>query len=469
MPAKKHVGPLYEWSSAVKVPKDSIDLARFVIQRKTHIGMEDFPLFELRGETVFLPRMIRRPFSDELVRRTTGDRLTKTYNLLQEPREYQSFACTKVVEAIRTKGGTVFKSPPGSGKTFCAIDIVRRLGYKTMILVPTEQLLLQWVKAFKEKAGIDVGVYYGKRKDVQDITIGLVPSFLRKTDPKEFDQFGLLIGDEVHQLGAEKWAKVAFLFNAHFRLGLSATPERADGLHKVIYAHFGAVDVEIKSSYLEQLGFILKPKVIVLHNPKDNTGYKRWNGEYSYPDTCNLIAYDNERNEMLAQQIIKNDLRGRRTLTITTRLEQIDALTRITKNRANIDMGQLRSGSNYAEVLSKNHLVGIQSLVKQGLDKPELETVFLGTPVSDEAMLIQVVGRLNRVSVNKQQPVIVDILDSYHSPLIFAMPKFERNQSIKNANITPTPLERAFMKRMDIYRKLGMSISTLHQGKFFAC
>ena len=84
----------------------------------------------------------------------------------------------------------------------------------------------------------------------KDIVIGMLQSISMKEYPEDtFNQFGFVIYDECHHLGAEVFSKALLKTNCKYTLGLSATPKRADGLSKVFEWYLGpaySIKKEIK-------------------------------------------------------------------------------------------------------------------------------------------------------------------------------------------------------------------------------
>ncbi|MHA1616960.1 MAG: DEAD/DEAH box helicase [Candidatus Njordarchaeales archaeon] len=115
--------------------------------------------------------------------------------------------------------------PTGSGKTFLAIATIRELYMKTLIVVPTIDLMKQWKNRIRELLGFSgVGLYGGGQKSIQEITIATYNSarkyeFLRRS----IDFFGLVIFDEVHHLPAKTFRVIAQHLLAPHRIGLTAT------------------------------------------------------------------------------------------------------------------------------------------------------------------------------------------------------------------------------------------------------
>lgn len=400
---------------------------------------------------------------------TTGELFTSLPDCTITPRDYQLEAATKLLlHFTQNSPHGILKLPCGAGKTKTSLYFMWKWGYQTAIVVPTEQLLWQWVEDIQEAfPGVDVGVYFGKKKSLeQEIVVMTIQSAL-KLQREQLAKFGLVIFDEVHSEGAEEWSNVVELFTGKARLGLSATPERSDQMHKLIYASIGPVVVDIPAKYLEDRGYILKPKVYIFPFPHDGTCWRRkWNADlgypelvYDYPNTCTSLAENEQRNQLIDRIIGTNMGKGRATLAITNRLSQI---ARFVEKHACFDPGVIKAKvKNFAKILLKKFIVGISSLVKQGLDKRDLATVIMCIPVSDAAMLEQIKGRLNRPAsdLGKGDPVIVDIVDTEKD--IFKLISQDRHYD------ELTPLEASFKARVREYRRMGMELFVCINGQFY--
>jgi superfamily II DNA or RNA helicase len=150
--------------------------------------------------------------------------------ITQTPRPYQEAA----LDAWREAGARgVVVLPTGAGKTLVALLAVARQGVWAMIVVPTLDLLEQWRTAAIEVLGAPaehVGIFGGGRRELAPVTVITYDSAAIHT--RELNRFGLLVFDEVHHLPAQSYRLAAEGTVAPFRLGLSATPERTDGLEK---------------------------------------------------------------------------------------------------------------------------------------------------------------------------------------------------------------------------------------------
>ncbi|MGH2351658.1 MAG: DEAD/DEAH box helicase [Chloroflexota bacterium] len=157
----------------------------------------------------------------------------------QHPRPYQQEA----LDAWTAAGGRgVVVLPTGAGKTLVALLAIAQQQVWTLIVVPTLDLLAQWRRAVIDVLGVapdGVGVFGGGKRDLAPITIITYDSAAIHT--RDLNRFGLLVFDEVHHLPASSYRLAAEGAVAPYRLGLSATPERTDGLESDLLQLVGPV------------------------------------------------------------------------------------------------------------------------------------------------------------------------------------------------------------------------------------
>lgn len=155
------------------------------------------------------------------------------------PRVYQ----TEALAAWLGEGGRgVVVLPTGAGKTVLALMAIERLAVRTLVVVPTIELLTQWRAAISERLGLpleSVGIVGGGQRLLREITVITFDSASMVS--RRLDGFGLLIVDECHHLPATNYRQIVNKVAAPYRLGLSATPERQDGRHRDLDALLGPV------------------------------------------------------------------------------------------------------------------------------------------------------------------------------------------------------------------------------------
>ena len=145
----------------------------------------------------------------------------------RDARPYQQEALDAWVQAGK-RGLCVL--PTGTGKTYLAELCLLATRRPTLVVVPTIDLLAQWHRRLVTTLDCPIGILGGGSHDPQVVTVSTYASAWLHAE-RYGDRFGLVIFDEVHHLPSESHQQIAEALLAPFRLGLSATPERADEAH----------------------------------------------------------------------------------------------------------------------------------------------------------------------------------------------------------------------------------------------
>jgi superfamily II DNA or RNA helicase len=367
----------------------------------------------------------------EVVDQRSAPPLTTPVQLTAELRGYQSEA---VEQAVLRRDG-VLVAPTGSGKTLMALAIAARLQVRTLVVVHTRTLLDQTCASMARHLGIEAGRLGGGRDDLRELTVATVQTLVRRPPAELADYFGLVILDEAHHCPAATFTDVMQRFSARWRLGLTATPERADRLHPLMYAALGPELARLRPIALVDEGAILAPLVrpVLTHF---RAARVRDRGRL-----LTRLCLDGHRNDLIARTIAAS--RGHRSLVLSERVEHCATLTGLL--RALGVPAQALTGKLAVEdrerVLADfragppSVLVATTSLVGEGFDCPELDTLFLASPTGNATRATQALGRVLRPAPGKTAPQVYDFVDSQ----------------------TPA-LERAWRKRVTIYRR--------HQAEF---
>lgn len=198
------------------------------------------------------------------------------------PRPYQEDALT----AWRAEGCRgVVVLPTGSGKTLVGALAIAEVELATLVVVPTIDLLRQWQRALAGALGLspeDIAIYGGGAHQVGAITVITYES--AALHPELLRRFGLLIFDECHHLPAQTYRQIAEGAFTPQRLGLSATPERADEEHLALDRLIGpevyrrAPDELAAARYLASYD---EQRLTVALSPEDAVRYEQARAAYS--------------------------------------------------------------------------------------------------------------------------------------------------------------------------------------------
>lgn len=169
----------------------------------------------------------------------------------REPRPFQ-------VEALaaweKARGRGVVVLPTGAGKSHVAVMAIDARKRSALVVAPTLDLVRQWYDLLRRSFGVEVGVVGGGSHDVRPLTVTTYDSACLHMEHLGA-RFGLIVFDECHHLPGPSYSLAAEQSLAPFRLGLSATPERADGLTDRLEALIGPIVyrkdiVELSGRYL---------------------------------------------------------------------------------------------------------------------------------------------------------------------------------------------------------------------------
>jgi len=129
---------------------------------------------------------------------------------------------------IKNQRRGVIVLPTGSGKTFVAVMAIDERPRSSLIVVPTLDLLHQWYDLLEAAFACPIGIIGGGYHELCTFTVTTYDSAYIHMD-RLGNRFGLVVFDECHHLPSESYAMAARCCLAPFRMGLTATPERADG------------------------------------------------------------------------------------------------------------------------------------------------------------------------------------------------------------------------------------------------
>ncbi len=143
----------------------------------------------------------------------------------------------------RAAGRGVIVKPTGTGKTEIALTIIARHQAPTLVVAPLRDLMYQWQRRIKKGLGFDAGVLGDGRQEVWPITVTTYDSAW--IHMKEIgNRYRLIVYDEAHHLPGPVQHESALDCLAPLRLGLSATPWRADGRDAMLAELIGPVVYE---------------------------------------------------------------------------------------------------------------------------------------------------------------------------------------------------------------------------------
>jgi superfamily II DNA or RNA helicase len=173
-------------------------------------------------------------------------------------------------------GRGVVVLPTGTGKTHLANLAIERAGRPTLVITPTIDLMNQWYDELTLSLGAEVGLLGGGYNEIQPLTVTTYDSAYLHMD-RLGNRFGLIVFDECHHLPGPTFGLAATCAIAPFRLGLTATPERADEAHTHLDQLIGPVVYRREITQLRG-DYLADYRVLTLHvqlSPDEREHYER--------------------------------------------------------------------------------------------------------------------------------------------------------------------------------------------------
>jgi superfamily II DNA or RNA helicase len=305
---------------------------------------------------------------------------------------------------LKTHNGGIIQADTGLGKTVIALSIIEKLGLRTLIVVPTDHLMKQWIERIEEFTNKDreqVGIIRGAHgfDPLHNVCVGMIHS-LCSIDytprlPSFYHYYGLVIYDEVHTLAAETFSETAKKFWCKYTLGLSATPRRKDGMQNVFFWNIGQICSVLKRGKINAQVIVLKyPGRDAYHDGQRNLG--------GYITQLSRIP---QRNSMILDCITTTYEKSREVLVLSDRINQLKNL-KTELRHLGVDCGLW---TNTVKEKDKKVLLATYGSAGLGADIPRLNTLILATPRAD---IEQSVGRILRTDDHEKPPTIIDIVDS---------------------------------------------------------
>jgi superfamily II DNA or RNA helicase len=214
-------------------------------------------------------------------------------------RDYQEAAVDKLAKV--TQGTVVI--PCGGGKTRVGMGAIARLRTPTLILVHTLDLAEQWLGELRDKLGVEAGPHRRRRGAPAPVTVAVIQALVR-WEPTKLDaflgRFGLLILDEAHHVAASTFHSVVDRCPARYRLGLTATPEREDGLTALLDLFLGAPLVVVTHEELVAAGVLTVPEI---RSVETDFTYP-YTGAEDYAPMLAAVASDGARNRLIVDAVV---------------------------------------------------------------------------------------------------------------------------------------------------------------------
>lgn len=297
----------------------------------------------------------------------------------------------------------IINAAPSWGKTFCGIAIAAKLSRKTLVVTHTTMLRDQWVEEVKKTLGITPGIIGAGKIDTDScIVIANIQTLCKRLDV--LDEFGTLIIDECHHTPATTFTNVVDKSKAKYKIGLSGTIERKDGRHIVFQDYFGNVIFKPEKENS------MAPTILIVDSDIVFPGGKFWANRIT-----ELEVYREDYKELIIGLADAAANKGHKVLVVASRTEFLKTCAERTKNRSVCITGEIRDFTERNRLLESigedeaDIVWGTISIFSEGISQSALSCLILATPVNNEPLLTQLIGRVVRIREGKNNPLVIDI------------------------------------------------------------
>lgn len=347
-------------------------------------------------------------------------------------RDYQK----PVINACKKYFTGLIIMPCGTGKSCTMLHTACELKQKTLWLCTTKDLLKQaedYIKNFTN--GTTSRISEGKCDYSGDFVFATIQTLSKVIEKEEIPQnvFGCIIGDEIQHCMVSDESVMMFkncmeYFNARYKFGCTATLKTANDLWKCIPKLIGNVIYELKKENDKLIGYYEGKQVVdvplemfqtpaqvtVVNTKYDVSNKDVFDRNYTivFSKLITDIAMDVDRNKLILDLAKRID---GYTIIISERVDQLEYLSNRLKDAIHIN------GKTNKKVREKSieefrqgkykYLLASYSLVAEGLDVPMLENLIMASPVKDERLVIQSVGRCQRPYKGKKVAKVYDFVD----------------------------------------------------------
>ena len=288
---------------------------------------------------------------------------------------------------------------------------------RTMVVVPNKSLVVQTEEDYKN-LGLDVGVYFGDRKELGRTHTICTWQSLNVLDKKSHDDDTLtlaefidgvsaIIIDEVHQAKADVLKKLLTLNFGHcpIRWGLTGTIPKEKWEFNGILASIGPVINRITAHDLQQKDVLAKLDIKVLQTVNIET-FNSFQDEYSF------LVTDQTRINWIAGKV-KEIAEAGNTLILVNRIDTGNKLLEILEDAVFIkgDVKLDDRKESYDEIKTSDNkiIVATYGVAAVGINIPRIFNLVLLEPGKSFVRVIQSIGRGIRKAEDKDFVQIWDI------------------------------------------------------------
>ena len=235
------------------------------------------------------------------------------------------------------------------------------------------------------------------------IVVGNTQTLYRNID-RIRKMFGTIILDEMHHVSSPTFSKIIDSSHARYKIGLSGTIERKDGKHVVFRDYFGnKLFQPPKENFMTPTINIYRSEVRFMDG-----------ANIPWANRVNNLANNEEYVHSVSLLASYYAARGHKVLVVSDRVHFLKTCAQLVGEKAICVTGEVPHEERESLIDEINYgnkeiLFGTQAIFSEGISVNSLSVLILGTPINNEPLLTQLIGRVIREQEGKRDPLIVDI------------------------------------------------------------
>ena len=360
--------------------------------------------------TLFLEKVSGFLSFDDFLPRQLGE--------IVELREHQDDALL-ALQRMRDEGKTIalLEHATGAGKTVTAIADARRLGWRTLWVVHRRNLVDQTHREFEKLwPEAEAGRFYGGIRELDaDNLVAAVPSIAKHLEEFAPTAFDYLVIDEAHHATAETYRRVLGYFRPRFVVGLTATPERADGQNLLELFRDCAHRLTLKEAV--ERGELVPIRCVRVRTNVDLTKVRFNQVQYNRKDIEETIAIP-ARDRLIVETYLEH-VPGRKAVAFAVNVrhgEDLAALFRSSGVAAQSVSGRMsnQEREQHLQAFREGRLRVLCAcdILNEGWDCPDIEVLLMARPTLSKVIYLQQLGRGTRRAQGKECLIVFDFVDN---------------------------------------------------------